>query len=176
MSEKIQVKLRFTAWVVLISLVFLTISAFEGKVPTGHRGVITRFGAMESRVYGEGLHFVVPFVQKMHLIDISIQKAKGSGLSTSKDLKPVWADVTVNYHVSPRYAAYVYSNLGGEPGERIVQTVIDDAISAGIARFTVSELVEQRSLVRAHITGLIEEELQKYGLVIDRISVLGFPI
>src|SRR6185295_7465006 len=58
-------------------------------VPAGHRGVLTTFGKVDERVYGEGFYFRWPVAQAMHLIDVRIQKGEGEGEAASKDLQVV---------------------------------------------------------------------------------------
>ena len=62
-------------------------------VPAGHRGVMTTMGKPSDEVLGEGVHLHMPFIQKMHLMDIRLAKNEGQGEAASKDLQAVQAKV-----------------------------------------------------------------------------------
>ena len=56
-------------------------------VPSGYRGVLTTFGKVDEQVYGEGLHLRWPIAQKVHLIDVRIQKGEGEGEAARKTFR-----------------------------------------------------------------------------------------
>jgi regulator of protease activity HflC (stomatin/prohibitin superfamily) len=37
-------------------------------VEAGHRGVVLSVGAVENRVLGEGIHFIIPFAEQVVLL------------------------------------------------------------------------------------------------------------
>ena len=39
-------------------------------VQAGHRGVVLYLGAVENRVLGEGLHFIVPFAEQVIQLEV----------------------------------------------------------------------------------------------------------
>ena len=43
-------------------------------VEAGHRGVVLYLGAVENRVLGEGLHFIVPFAEQVIQMEVRTQK------------------------------------------------------------------------------------------------------
>ncbi|MGC1931889.1 MAG: hypothetical protein WA667_23205, partial [Candidatus Nitrosopolaris sp.] len=52
---------------VVITFVVIIIVMFESVVvvEAGHRGVVLYVGAVENRVLGEGIHFIIPFAEQV---------------------------------------------------------------------------------------------------------------
>jgi len=79
-STVIRVAIAIAALLVLIWL-----SPF-GVIGPGERGVHMRFTAVTGKVFGEGLYFVVPLIEKVQKVNIQIQKEEMKADAASKDL------------------------------------------------------------------------------------------
>ncbi|HZA06199.1 MAG TPA: hypothetical protein VE619_00725, partial [Nitrososphaeraceae archaeon] len=58
-------KLKFLAGIVTFIIIIIIMSESVVIVQAGHRGVVLYVGAVENRVLGEGLHFIVPFAEQV---------------------------------------------------------------------------------------------------------------
>jgi len=143
-------------------------------VPAGSRGVITTFGKVNMDVLDEGLHFRIPIAQKVHLVDVQIQKGEGKGDAASKDLQTIHTTVVLNYHIDPKSAAMVFQEVGNKIGERIVVPAVQESVKSATAEYTAEELISKRSEVKNKITSLLENRLQKFGVKVDEFSVTNF--
>ena len=87
-------------------LVFMFLVPFA-SVPTGTRGVVTQFGAIQG-IKAEGLAFVPPW-QKLTIFNIRAEEAdiKDADGSTA-DIQPVKVSLTVRYNITPQRVAEVY--------------------------------------------------------------------
>ena len=158
----------------LLALLALYVLAPFSIVPAGNRGVITTFGKPNEEIYGEGLHFRWPLVQRMHLVNVSIQKGEGVGSAASRDLQNVETKVAINYHTDPRRAVYVFRELGNEPGERIIVPSVHEAVKAVTANFTAEELIAKRADVRNQIVEHLQARMNRHGIVVDEFSIVDF--
>ena len=70
------------------------------------------FGAVEDTELDEGLHFKIPFIQRVVQINNRTQKIETEGSASSKDLQIVSYVVAVNYHVNDDSSASLYQNVG----------------------------------------------------------------
>lgn len=143
-------------------------------VPAGYRGVITTFGKPSETVYGEGLHFIWPVAQRMHKVQVAIQKGEGEGDAASRDLQTVHTRIAINYHIRPDAAVSVFRDLGNEPGERIIIPSVQEAVKAVTARFTAEELITHRAQVRNEIVEALRERMARHGLIVDEFSIVNF--
>jgi prohibitin 2 len=58
------------AMVTFITIIFV-ISESVVIVQAGHRGVVLYIGAVENRVLGEGVHFVIPFAEQVMPLEVA---------------------------------------------------------------------------------------------------------
>jgi amino acid permease len=59
-------KLKILAAIVTFILLIIVMSESVVIVQAGHRGVVLYVGAVENKVLGEGLHFIVPFAEQVN--------------------------------------------------------------------------------------------------------------
>ena len=61
-----------------VILFFLLMGNPLGTVGASERGILLRFNAVNGRIYGEGLFFRVPMIERVIKMDIKIQKEQAS--------------------------------------------------------------------------------------------------
>ena len=71
-----------------LAVLMLVLSVF-GTVGAGERGVLLQFGAVQDKIFGEGLYIKIPFVHTVVKIDVKIQKDEVAASAASKDLQIV---------------------------------------------------------------------------------------
>lgn len=167
--------LRYAAIAAAVLLVLWLLRPFA-IVPAGFRGVLTTFGKVDDRVYGEGLHLRWPVAQNMHLIDVRIQKGEGEGEAASKDLQVVHTKVAVNYHLHPDRVAAAFREVGDLRAVelRLILPAVHEAVKASTARYTAEELITKRPEVRDAIRATLTERLGKHYVAVDEFSIVSF--
>ena len=143
-------------------------------VGAGERGVVLNFGAVQKSVLGEGLHFRIPIVQKIVMVDVRIQKSQTDAESVSKDLQDTKSTIAVNYHASPEKVNNIYQNIGTSFKERIIDPAVQEVVKAITARYTAVELITQREKVRNEIKDLLKQRLSSYDIIVDDFSIVNF--
>jgi len=141
------------------------------KIGAGERGVLLNFGAVQKDVLGEGLHLVIPVMQKVVKMDVKIQKSETRSEAASKDLKSV---IALNYHIIPEKANWVYQNIGVAFKERIIDPSVQEAVKAVTAKYTAVQLIGEREAVSTAIKDSLSEKLSGYNLYVDGFSVIDF--
>lgn len=154
-------------------IIVLTMNPFV-IIGAGERGVLLNFGAVQSNVYGEGLHFRVPIMQKIIKVDVKVHKSQTDAESVSKDLQDTRSTIAVNYHILPEKANWIYQNIGIEYKERIIDPAVQEVVKAITAKFTAVELITQREKVRSEIKDLLKQRLVTYNIVVDDFSIVNF--
>ena len=56
-------------------------------VQAGHRGVVLYVGAVENRVLGEGIRFIIPFAEQVVPLEVRILKYVVDATAASNDLQ-----------------------------------------------------------------------------------------
>jgi regulator of protease activity HflC (stomatin/prohibitin superfamily) len=145
-----------------------------GTVGAGERGILLRFNAVTGRIYGEGLYFRLPFVERVVKMDIKIQKEQATATAASRDLQTVHSDVAVNFHINPERTASIYQEVGVDYKERIIDPALQEGVKAITARFTAEELITRRENVKEDIKVLLREKLEPRGIMIDEFNIVDF--
>ena len=144
------------------------------SVPTGSRGVITRFGAIQG-IAGEGLTFVPPW-ERLALFSIRAEEAtiENADGSTS-DTQPVKVSMTVRYSIAPDRVAEVYEKYSHDGNlSSYVQTAAAEVFKAVTARYTAPDLISKRSQVSSDISSALRQKLALYGAQVINIDMRNF--
>lgn len=170
--------LRTPKWRSLIILLVIVLAVFILKpwvqVGAGERGIVQNFGAVQNSVLGEGIHFKIPFMQEVSLMDVKIQKAMTDAASSSSDLQDVDLAVALNYHVIPEKANLVYQTIGMSFKERIIDPAIQEVMKAVTARYTAEELITKRPAVSTEMREALTSRLLESNIAVDAFSIISF--
>ena len=164
-----------------VGAVLLCVLAYIGSplsvVAAGQRGVLTTMGKPSEEVYQEGVHFIIPFAQKMYVMDVKMAENEGQGEAASKDLQAVQVKVILNYHLDPAAASRAFKDIASTTGEvaaRVIDPARPEAVKAVTARFTAEELITRRTEVRDQIAALLREKMMRHGLILDEFAIVNF--
>jgi len=144
------------------------------QIGAGERGIVLNFGAVQDVVLNEGLHFRIPIVQEVILMDVKIQKVVTDAASASSDLQDVAMSVALNYHISPDKANIVYQTIGIDYKNRIIDPAIQEVMKAVSARYTAEELITKRPSVSMEMQESLNERLLKSNILVDAFSIVSF--
>jgi regulator of protease activity HflC (stomatin/prohibitin superfamily) len=168
------VRIVIPAIIGIIILLFI-VSASVKIVDAGYRGVLLKFGAVDTSVaLNEGIHFVTPFRDSVIQMEVRTQKTVENAASASKDLQDVTTQVALNYRINPDRAQVVYQQLGFEYGNRVIAPAIQESVKQVTARFNAEELITKRETVKNQIEEQIKARLAPYNIVVDTISITEF--
>jgi regulator of protease activity HflC (stomatin/prohibitin superfamily) len=155
-------------------VVLIVIWQATGIVGAGERGVLLRFGAVTGEIKGEGLYFIMPFVDDVALMSTQIQKYAASVGSSSKDLQVVTTEVTLNYQLDAASVGETYRNMRQEYESRIIQPYIQEAVKSTTANFDAEELITQRPSVKDALQSEMTERLAPLGINVVQVSITDF--
>jgi regulator of protease activity HflC (stomatin/prohibitin superfamily) len=171
-------EMRSGSWkpVIIGGLIFFLVFAFKpwAQVGAGERGILLNFGAVENTVLGEGIHFRVPIMQTVVLMDVKIQKAITDAASASSDLQDVDLSVALNYHIIPDKANVVYQTIGVEFKARIIDPAIQEVMKAVTARYTAEELITKRPAVSTEMKDALTQRMLESNIAVDAFSIVSF--
>lgn len=144
------------------------------QVGAGQRGIVLNFGAVQKDVLGEGLHFRVPMMQQVALMDVKVQKSLTNAAASSSDLQEVSSEVALNYHVIPDKANIVYQSVGIHFKERIIDPAVQEVVKAVTAKYSAEELITKRPAVSEAMRANLAERLLVHNIAVDAFSIVGF--
>ncbi|HET7147775.1 MAG TPA: prohibitin family protein [Candidatus Nitrosopolaris sp.] len=170
----VQNKLKILA--AIITFVVIVVFMFESVVvvEAGHRGVILYVGAVENRVLGEGLHFIIPFAEQVVQMEVRTLKFQADATAASNDLQEVQTTIALNYHISPSQANIIYQQLGADYSDRIIAPTIQESVKASVAKFNAEELITKRATAKALIAQTIGDTLSARDIVVETVFITDF--
>ena len=158
----------------IVFVAILILASSIGTIGAGQRGVLLQFGAVQDRVLGEGLYFIIPFIQTVEKIDVRIQKDEVPASASSKDLQIVTSKIAINYHLDPSMVNVVWQDIGKDYNSRIIAPSIQEAVKATTANFTAEELIIKREDVKDQIKANLLDRLALNHIVVDELNITAF--
>ena len=158
---------------IVLAVLIITFGAVT-IVPAGNSGVVVTLGKVDDRALESGLHFKVPFVQSVVMMNNKIQKCEVDSNSVSKDLQTVSSAVAVNFHITSDSAAEIYKTIGVQYQDTVLQPAIQEAVKSISAQYTAEELITKRTAVGEEIASALTEKVSDYGIIIDKFNIVNF--
>ncbi len=155
--------------IILVCLVVL-FSSFQ-TIKSGEVGLKVRFGKIVNTKLDEGFNLKIPFIEKIVVVNIKVQKLELITESSSKDLQTIETDLAVNYRIESEKATYLYKTVGNNYESTILDPAIKESIKATIAKYTAAEVITKRSEVSQKCMEELQEKVKKYGIVIDNFNI-----
>jgi regulator of protease activity HflC (stomatin/prohibitin superfamily) len=144
------------------------------KIEAGHRGVVMNFGAVQDTVLGEGLHFVIPVMQKVYPMNVQVKKSQTEARAASSDIQDTNSTIALNYHIQPDRANWVYQNLGTAFKERIIDPAVQEVVKSVTAKYNAVDLITRREQVSSEMKEQLKQRLMDYGITVDDFSIVDF--
>ena len=150
----------------LMILLFSSIT----RVGTGHVGVLTLFGKVQSGdTLGEGIHFINPLKTNNEL-SVQTQTLKESANVPSSEGLMMSLDTSLIYHLNPDRAAEVFQKIGADYETVVVEPTLRSAIREATASHTANALYTgEREMVAKQILDQITQELNKRGITVENV-------
>jgi regulator of protease activity HflC (stomatin/prohibitin superfamily) len=157
----------------VLALIFIA-SSFLVIVNAGERGVLMKFGKVQEKVLPEGIHLVIPIIDKVEKLSVRIQKQEISAEASSKDLQDVFTDVALNWHIIPEKTNVIFQQIGNENAivDRIINPAVEEVLKAVMAEYTAEEIITERRQVKTEVDTFLTERLNPYYLAVDDISLV----
>lgn len=151
--------------VVILVIVIFAVSSISNcfvTVQAGHVGVVRRFGAVQEKSLREGLHFKLPFIEEVEMVDTRLAAASLSCNAASRDLQTVNTQVTVQFSLDGPSAPQVIQRVGNleKISLSLIEPAIQESVKAVTAKFTAEELVTKREAVKIDIQNTLSNFLK----------------
>lgn len=167
-------------WVIGLAIavvVFAILNPFT-TVKSTERGVVYKFGAVSSKL-GEGLHFVIPFIESVKRIPIIPQQMEiwivvGDGGAITKDNQTIGADMTVFYKFPDAEILNIARNFGTEVLQQKIKKDTVEAFKQAIGSKTIFDVAQTQEEIRAKVKEVAIAKLGTYPIVIDDIKISNY--
>ncbi|MFZ0328269.1 MAG: prohibitin family protein [Nitrososphaeraceae archaeon] len=167
-------KLLIIAAIATFIVIIILMSESVVIVQAGHRGVVLYVGAVEQRVLGEGVHFIIPFAEQVVPLEVRTLKYQAESTAASNDLQQVQTVIALNYHLNPADVNKVYQQLGPDYADRVIAPTIQESVKASVAKYDAEELITKREIVKGVIADAIRNSLSAKDMIVETIFITDF--
>lgn len=141
-------------------------------VQGGHRAIVfNRLVGMKNTVYGEGLNFNVPWLERPVIYDIRTRPVNLQTLTGSKDLQMVTIAIRVLHKPQPNQLVWMYRTLGQNYDERVLPSIMNECAKAVVARYNANELLTKREAVSKEISNDLKERASKFYILLEDVAI-----
>ncbi|MDA2912501.1 prohibitin family protein [Acidobacteriia bacterium AH_259_A11_L15] len=138
-------------------------------VPTGHVGVLTRFGKVTGQVLDEGVHVVWPWLA-VHRMSVRTQQLKETANVRSNEGLNIGLDISLLFHLDAQRADDVYQKLGPDYIDRVVVPNLRTTTRDVTASYSADALyTEERAEVAVKIEEKLTAKLEERGIVVESV-------
>ena len=159
---------------VVAVLLGIAILASIKIVPAGCTGVVTTFGEVSDTSLTEGLHFVIPFAQKVEIISNKIQIYEATADAVSNDMQAVNTKIAVNYRIRSEASANIYRDIGVDYKDVILMPTVQEGMKSVCAKYNAEQLITKRASVADEIKTELEAKVAGYGIEIEKFNIVNF--
>lgn len=139
-------------------------------VPTGHTGVVTKFGKVSETTLNSGLNFTAPWA-KVVKMDNRTQKANMNMSCFSSDIQEVKVSYTLNYRIQKENAQTIYKTIGKKYYNTVITPCIQEALKVVTAQYTAEELIGSRTELAINTEKELAKRLKKYNVEVVDTSI-----
>jgi regulator of protease activity HflC (stomatin/prohibitin superfamily) len=137
-------------------------------VGPGERGIKIKLGQVQQESYGEGLHFIFPFIQKFKTMDVKTQKNTLTTAVYTKDIQQARITYVINFNVQPDKVNKLFQEVGLDYTSKILTPVVEGTIKDIIGKWNAQDLIANREKATDDILFKLQNQLtEKYINVTD---------
>jgi prohibitin 1 len=143
-------------------------------INAGERGVVMHLGQVQEQILDEGFHLILPVYSRIQKINVRIQKIDVSTKIGTKDLQTLDMNVSLNWHIDPKKANYLYQQVGDNSTiqANIIVPAISEVLKATTPQRNAEEILKQRTELKNEIDTAIQKRLSKYHIKVDDVSLV----
>lgn len=166
---------KMAATIFLLVIGFFTLLGSVVVIQAGTTGVLLQFGQIQNTLQ-PGIHFVIPVISEVHVMNMQTQKYEVETEAASQDLQNVYTNITINYHISNNDLAPqdIYKGFRGDIESRLIAPLTHEIVKATTAKFSAPDLIQKRETVKANIEENLKERLLPYGIEVQEVSITNF--
>ena len=165
---------RLAALAIVILLVLIVLPNCFATVPVGSTGIMLTMGKVEDTALPEGMHFKIPFVQRIVSMDNRVKKLELSTEAFSKDIQTVSATLAVNYRLQTGKTFEIYKTTGTAYEDNLIVPATHEVLKSVCAQYTAEELISKRAESSDKMRDELDAKLSQIGISITDFNIIDF--
>ena len=156
-------------------------------IVSGTAGVLSTFGKYSAESITPGLHFKLPFIQNIIVLDTKMQAANYMGKTDLPDKKgvvnkpminvldtknlPIGIELTVMYMPSPEEVSSIMIRYGRNYFEKFINPTIRDVVRDVIGKYQAEKIAQERSSIATEIRRILTEKFSQTEFRLAEVSL-----
>ncbi|MBR3796263.1 MAG: prohibitin family protein [Clostridia bacterium] len=173
-NTSLQFLRRLILPLVLVMLVLIILPNCFATVPVGSTGIMLTMGKVEDTALSEGMHFKLPFVQRIVSMDNRVKKLELSTEAFSKDIQTVSATLAVNYRLQTEKTFAIYKSTGTAYEDNLIVPATHEVLKSVCAQYTAEELISKRAESSDMMRDELDAKLSLIGISITDFNIIDF--
>lgn len=165
---------RLALLIPLVMLALIILPNCFATVPVGSTGIMLTMGKVEDTALSEGMHFKLPFVQRIVSMDNRVKKLELSTEAFSKDIQTVSATLAVNYRLQTEKTFAIYKSTGTAYEDNLIVPATHEVLKSVCAQYTAEELISKRAESSDKMRDELDAKLSQIGISITDFNIIDF--
>lgn len=164
---------RISAMSGAIGVGLLGVNTCTYTVDGGERAVmydILRGGILDD-VCDEGIHLMIPMVQRPMILDVRIRPREIPSVTGTKDLQMVNIKLRVLWRPVYEKLPQIYRELGADYDERVLPSIGNEVLKSVVAQYNAEELLSKRKEVSDRIKAELVKRAEHFHLELDDVAI-----
>ena len=174
MKTSFRVIRRLAALAIAVFLALIVLPNCFATVPVGSTGIMLTMGKVEDTALPEGMHFKIPFVQRIVSMDNRVKKLELSTEAFSKDIQTVSATLAVNYRLQTEKTFDIYKTTGTAYEDNLIVPATHEVLKSVCAQYTAEELISKRAESSDKMRDELDAKLSQIGISITDFNIIDF--
>ncbi|AFZ50636.1 prohibitin family protein [Dactylococcopsis salina] len=140
----------------------------------GEAGVLSILGKAQEDALLEGIHYKIPFISKVDVYDVTVQKFEVPAQSATKDLQDLKASFAINFRLDPVQVVDIRRKQGtlSNVVSKVIAPQTQESFKVAAARKTAEEAITKRDELKEDFDIALNNRLDKYGILVLDTSVI----
>jgi len=176
--------------IVVLFLIIASLGIYT--IESGKIGVLTTFGEYSDVPKEAGIHFKIPLIQTVKVMDVKMQTAhyqnetslhKNDGVISqpriivldSKNLN-IGIDATVQFLPDPKQAKIILSRYGLNYFDKLIGPIIRDTIREVVSQYQAEDIARERSLIATHLNNAMRENFTGLPFILQAVQLRNIDL
>ena len=123
------------------------------------------------KVYGEGMHFYIPFFQEPRIFEIRTRPQLIHSTTGTRDMQTVELSLRILFHPEESGLKNILDNIGADYDQRIIPSIGNEVLKSVVAQYNADQLLTQREKVSLEIREILAKRAKEFDINLDDVSI-----